>query len=384
MAERNSNKPSKYERSYRILEYLKKNTDQEHKVKQSDLRKIEYLKQYIGNKETFNDTIVNMANAMNSDSNEMINPEEEWRIVFDAFAKRYGSEGTEEEDEEGTHRMPIRGLYYNHIFSYDEINSLIEGILFSKTMTPEDGKKLIEKIESHLTTKFYPKGAKQICRVNEPQLTDKGRIRENLKMIQHAIDERVQISFRFCGYNRRKELEPVREEKDTVSPYYLVANGGKYYLLACKEMRINEELIRKMSIWRVDLMGEMEIPGRDEKLGIPGIPALKKEKVKHLPKQWSEDFHLSHLNMAFDEPVKIRLKITRVREKADYTFLHDWFGDTFRFVGKSDIVEVKCSPFAMVNWALQYNDRVEVLEPESIRQQVAEKVRRLYEKYGDN
>lgn len=384
MAERYSNKPSKYERSYRILEYLKKNTDQEHKVKQSDLRKIEYLKQYIGNKETFNDTIVNMANAMNSDSNERINPEEEWRIVFDAFAKRYGSEGTEEEDEEGTQRMPIRGLYYHHIFSYDEINSLIEGILFSKTMTPEDGEKLIEKIESHLTTKFYPKGAKQICRVNEPQLTEKGRMRENLKLIQQAIDERVQIRFRFYGYNRRKELEPVREEKDTVSPYYLVANGGKYYLLACKEMTINEEIVRNMSIWRVDLMGEMEIPGRDEKLGIPGIPALKKEKVKHLPKQWSEDFHLSHLNMAFDEPVKIRLKITRVREKADYTFLHDWFGDTFRFVGKSDIVEVKCSPFAMVNWALQYSDRVEVLEPESIRQQVAEKVRKLYEKYGEN
>ena len=131
-------------------------------------------------------------------------------------------------------------------------------------------------------------------------------------------------------------------------------------------------------------MGEMEIPGRDEKLGIPGIPALKKESVENLPKQWSEDFHLSHLNMAFDEPVKIRLKITRVREKADYTFLHDWFGDTFRFVGKSDIVEVKCSPFAMVNWALQYSDRVEVLEPESIRRQVAEKARRLYEKYREN
>lgn len=384
MAERNSNKPSKYERSYRILEYLKKNTDQDHKVKQSDLRKIGYLEQYIGNKETFNDTIVNMANAMNSDSNERINPEEEWRIIFDAFTKRYGSEGTEEEDEEDAQRMPIRGLYYNHIFSYDEINSLIEGILFSKTMPPEDGEKLIEKIESHLTTKYYPKGAKQICRVNEPQLVDKERMRENLKLIQQAIDERVQIRFRFYGYNRRKELEPVRKEKDTVSPYYLVANGGKYYLLACKEVTINEEIVRNMSIWRVDSMGEMEIPGRDEKLGIPGIPALKKEKVKHLPKQWSEDFHLSHLNMAFDEPVKIRLKITRVREKADYTFLHDWFGDTFRFVGKSDIVEVKCSPFAMVNWALQYSDRVEVLEPESIRQQVAEKVRRLYEKYGEN
>ena len=41
-------------------------------------------------------------------------------------------------------------------------------------------------------------------------------------------------------------------------------------------------------------------------------------------------------------------------------------------------------PFAMVNWALQYSDRVEVLEPESIRRQVAEKARRLYEKYGEN
>ena len=93
-------------------------------MKQSDLRKIEYLKQYIGNKETFNDTIVNMANAMNSDSNEMMNPEEEWRIIFDAFARRYGSGGNaEEDDEEDTQRMPIRGLYYNHIFSYDEINS---------------------------------------------------------------------------------------------------------------------------------------------------------------------------------------------------------------------------------------------------------------------
>ena len=56
---------------------------------------------------------------------------------------------------------------------------------------------------------------------------DQGRIRENLKMIQQAIEERVQIRFRFYGYNRRKELEPVRKEKDTVSPYYLVANGGK-------------------------------------------------------------------------------------------------------------------------------------------------------------
>lgn len=74
--------------------------------------------------------------------------------------------------------------------------------------------------------------------------------------------------------------------------------------------------------------------------------------------------------------------------RADYTFLHDWFGDKFRYVGTEksapydDIVEVKCSPFAMVNWALQYSGRVEVTAPEDVRNRVIEKIRMLNDKYG--
>lgn len=51
---------------------------------------------------------------------------------------------------------------------------------------------------------------------------------------------------------------------------------------------------------------------------------------------------------------------------ANYTFLHDWFGDTFKYLKTettqpyNDIVEVICSPYGMVHWALQYSDRVEV------------------------
>ena len=35
-----------------------------------------------------------------------------------------------------------------------------------------------------------------------------------------------------------------------------------------------------MSIWRIDLMTEVEIPDRDEVLNIKGIPRLKKKKLK--------------------------------------------------------------------------------------------------------
>ena len=150
-----------------------------------------------------------------------------------------------------------------------------------------------------------------------------------------------------------------------------------------------------MSIWRIDLISDIEIPNRKDRLGIKGIPSLPKSEVNHLPQTWSEDFHYAHLNMSFDNPERIKLRVFSPKEendikkakRADYTFLHDWFGNTFKYIKTDkadydyDIVEVMCSPYAMVNWALQYSDRVEVLEPESVRNAVIQKINELSTKY---
>lgn len=132
-----------------------------------------------------------------------------------------------------------------------------------------------------------------------------------------------------------------------------------------------------MSIWRVDLMTEMEILG--------DVKAMQKRDVENLPQEWDENFPLYHLNMGFDKPIPITLRVYRGEKLgADYTFLYDWFGNTFRYLHtkpEEDIVQVTCSPFSMVNWALQYSDRVEVLEPKDVRDKVAEKVRNLMKRY---
>lgn len=388
---------SKLERAFKILEYLKVNSDSEHTVTQAALRREPDIEPYLGDKETYNDTIVKTATALNSDEYG-VKPENEWKLVFKDFIKKYGENSLDEsdfEEDEDNQTMRIRGLYYNHTFSYDEINSLIESVLFSKTVDTESANRIIEKIEKNLTTKFYKKGAKNICRVKEPVLADREILRKNLLTIQRAIDDGVQICFTFNGYDRNKQLVPNHQNKDVVSPYYIVASGGRYYLLACKELVFSEKTIRNMSIWRIDLMTEIEIPERDEKHNINGIPSVSKWRVDNLPQSWSEDFQLSHLNMSFDNPVKIKLRVKSPKEKdnpskpmrADYTFMYDWFGDTFKYIRTEetelydDIVEVKCSPYAMVNWALQYSDRVEVIEPESVRNMVIEKVMNLNRKY---
>ena len=411
MAQRESKKPTNFEKCYRILEYLKKHTDSEHRTTQAKLRNVPELQEYIKDKGAFNDAVNAMANAMNLGEHGP-KPQEEWRLVFDAFIQQYSDEWDEDGSSHrrepnadadyekfawktGEVRRPIKNLYYQQPFSYDEVNAIIEGLLFSKTLDTKTANALVRKVEDHLTNDFYAKGAKNICTIYEPSLADRETLRENLLVLQKAIDRRLQVAFFFCGYDHHKKLIKLRPCKDVLSPYYLVANSGRYYLLACKEVAIRGEIRRNMSIWRVDLMRDIEIAEFDEVQGKKGIPSLKKSEVKNLPEQWNERFALSHLNMAFDEPVTITLRISSPKEEGypelhkrpDYTFLHDWFGDTFQYVGTDkedteyDIVRVRCSPYAMTNWALQYSDRVEVLAPESVRNAVKEKIENLTQKY---
>lgn len=406
MSKRKLSKAARFERMFKILNYLKYHTDSEHPTTQAEMRSVEELSGYLGDKETFNRLIKDMARSMNS-AEYGYKAEKDWKLHFKDFKKYYGdaSEDLDEasdiesdEDYEAflDQTMRIDGLYYNRTFSYDEINSMIEGVLATRTLDGESAQALIKKIEDNLTTKFYPKGPKHICKVMGPELADRKLLKINLTTIQRAIDDNVQIAFQFNGYSHRKRLEPVREHKDVVSPYYIVVSGGRYYLLACKDMAIQNKTVRNMSIWRIDLMTEVEIPGVNEKCGIKGIPRIPKKEVENLPMEWSEDFQLKHLNMSYDKPQWITLKIKSEKQKncptrrlrADYTFLHDWFGDKFRFIETEktapydDIVKVECSPYAMVNWALQYSDRVEVIGPEPVRDEVLRKIKNLNSKYG--
>ena len=209
-------------------------------------------------------------------------------------------------------------------------------------------------------------------------------------MIQQAIRDGVQISYHFNGYTQDKKLAPMGDYKRYASPYYIVANDGRYYLMAAMDKYKH----RGSYMIRIDLMTEVEIPGRDERTGQRGIPAIPKKEVKGLPPIWEGNFPMRHIYMSYGEPVLIKMRIQN-EKKADgctpkdpvYTFLHDYFGDSYRCLGvdkkdaNCDIVEVKCTEFGMENFAMQYADRVEVLEPQKLREAIREKVQRLAEKY---
>lgn len=387
---------SQVEKIYTLLEYLKWNTDKEHKVRQKDLKKVEEVKDVLGVKDTFGRNIERISKILNMNADETLKNPEEWELIYDRFLIENGyleGEELEEEDEELDEDTPLQigDIYYRHPFSYEDVNQIIEGLLFLDTIDSKECEQLIKKIEKKLTTKYFKKAHKVVNRIYKPAINSHEELHEKLYLIQKAIREQVQIEFVFQGYNRDKKLVDNRKKTYFLCPYYIVANSGKYYLIGCY---MNEHVVQhNMSIWRIDLMRDIQIPDRNKSR--KGRPSVEKHKVNNLPIQWDEQFLLSHVNMSYDQPKTITLKIKSPKEMgnpnkamaADYTFMHDYFGDTFRYIETEaeapydDIVKVRCSPYGMVNWALQYSDRVEVIAPEDVRNMVAEKVKRLAMQY---
>lgn len=382
---------NKQERVIKFLDYLKKNTDIDHTIKPEDIRKAFTVQGLnIGNSKTLHDFIIELADAFNLDKDEIILPKADWRIVFDDYVEAYSDNADSQSEKDYLH---IKNLYYNPEFSYEDIDALVEAIRFSRTMEPDRADKLIDILENNFASKYYKQSPRHICKVYEAPVCESETLKENLSIIQEAIDDNVQIEYSFNGYTRDNKLAPIGDYTRKASPYYLISDNGKYYLIAANERHGSAYIIR------VDLMSEVTIPrSKDGKGGIKRIP---KKTVKGLPQYWQSDYPywesdypLTHYQMSYDAPEYIDLRIHNPKDEdgksidPEYTFLHDAFGDNFFFTGTDkedqnyDIVQVKCSPFGMVNFALQYSSKVEVLEPPHVREKVKERVAELKKKYS--
>lgn len=303
--------------------------------------------------------------------------------------------------KEGAKKLQLRKLRYNHIFSFDELNQIVEAVLFLKNIDAQAKERLIRKIQT-LSSVNYPKYSPfisettgkistSISGVFENSRIDEFVVRENLKIIQRAINADngagCKISFHFNGYNEKKELVPRKNLSGEVmtyvaNPYHVILYNGKYYLVCSVGSHDN------VSFYRIDLMSDItdktktSILNPEEKISETRKP---KHMIKGLPLEWNDnsasEFQAEHLYMFYGEARRIRLKLDRER----YTLLHDYFGNHYTFRRhideRWDEVEVRCVPKAMEAWVMQCSDYVEVLSPMELRESIAEKCRKLAEKY---
>lgn len=281
---------------------------------------------------------------------------------------------------------PVTNLRYVHDFSFDELDTIINALYFSKTVNEEERDRLIYKL-AKLSSKRYQKKwfsenndrpvikniFQGIVNNNDASRTE---LKKNIALIQSAIDEKVKIQFIMNVYNAERELVPSWTDKKgkailrKVTPYHILVYNDRYYMLA------NYERYSNLSIWRIDLMSNVKLL---EEAGRP------KQEIKGMTNTWNgQEYMEQHLNMFYDDPVKVTLKVPNDH----YTMMVDWFGNSFvkwRAIDeKYDMVFVTCSEAAMINWAMQYSDVVEVLGPSDVQDAIEKRCRDVLAKLEVN
>ena len=281
---------------------------------------------------------------------------------------------------------PVTNLRYVHDFSFDELDTIINALYFSKTVNEEERDRLIYKL-AKLSSKRYQKKwfsenndrpvikniFQGIVNNNDASRTE---LKKNIALIQSAIDEKVKIQFIMNVYNAERELVPSWTDKKgkailrKVTPYHILVYNDRYYMLA------NYERYSNLSIWRIDLMSNVKLL---EEAGRP------KQEIKGMTNTWNgQEYMEQHLNMFYDDPVKVTLKVPNDH----YTMMVDWFGNSFvkwRAIDeKYDMVFVTCSEAAMINWAMQYSDVVDVLGPSEVQDAIEKRCRDVLAKLEVN
>jgi len=387
-----------------LLEILKQTTDEKHTVSKDELKRL--LRLYRISKYK-NNTSVPVDNTFNRIVAEILlelNPYEytgendsEYRIKYDGYTEDKlnksikGNKSSSQKVESGSAPV-LNGLHYVHPFEYEETDRLVQLISFSDMLSVNEKEKLIGKI-SELTGKYYttpywdgknlkfnPRGVHS--RFTGKKTSDRESLANNLKTLQYAVNNLAQVRFRFNRYNADHELVPTSEYMHELSPYHLVVYHDNYYCIGLKK--------GDSRVWhyRVDLMSDVEII-LDEEGKIVPVELTDFEGLPILNTDWDpEKYMAEHLNMAYDEPQDIRIKI----KNTDYTIIHDWFGDHYEKADEVialdeegneihyDIVKVRTSPSMIVHWAMQYGSRVEIMD-EEIRKRIIVESRKVVTSY---
>ena len=252
-------------------------------------------------------------------------------------------------------------------FDDAELRILIDSVLFSKSISTRQAKDLIKKIRN-LASKYFNAKVSHVCNLPELNRTINKQAMYSMDVINDAIAEKRKINFIYNDIGTDFKLHPRREEPYVVNPYQIVANNGRFYLIC------NYDKYDNVAHFRIDRM--TDVHELEEKIKpMKEVPEL--DGRLNLPKHMAEHIYM------FNGPSSAIKLATTADMMSD---LVDWFGTDFKILeqdGDKIVVRLNCNEKAMRFWALQYGPYVEVLGPESLREQIKTDIAAMSNKYKD-
>ncbi len=267
-----------------------------------------------------------------------------------------------------------RGGFYllDRIFNASEAQYLIDALFSSKSISGKQAKKLSDSISSTLS-KYQRKQYNYIYKANDINRNINSDFFLNIELLSDAIKNKKKISFKYIQYDiNANEVYPYGDFKHIVSPYYLINNFGKYYLLSYYEKWHNT------INYRVDYMRDIEILD-DNRVDEKTIDLFKNNFN-------IDEYINSHIYLFGGKVVYAKIEIDK---ESSISYVIDWLGRNIKIYKENDKIyaKFKCDDNALFYWALQYSDKIKVIEPKELRDRIIlslKKTLNLYENIEDS
>ncbi len=251
-------------------------------------------------------------------------------------------------------------------FEPSEVSFLIDAVFSSKSIDSKNSQVLSTKLSKFLS-KYQRKKYNYIIKSDEVVRTENKQLFYTIDILNEAIEKGKQVEF---NYNRfyfdKTKNEKRKQKKYIINPYFMINNQGKYYLVC------NYDYFNEIANYKIDLISNIKILEKDVKpINLLDGCELGVDMVKYA----NDNIYMFH-----NKTVNATLKINK-----DYAseFVMEWFGKRARFYQKDNIIyaDVTANEQALVYWCLQYGETIELVSPQSTRDEIKKQIEFLNKKY---
>ena len=258
------------------------------------------------------------------------------------------------------------GYYFDgRTFEESELRLLIDSVLASRYIPRKQAASLIDKLIGQASI-YFKNRVKHVYSLDNMERAENNELFWNLECIGEAIEADSKIAFFYNKYGADRKLHRTTDKKHLVNPYYIAVANGRYYLVG------NNDRYDDVTHFRIERISSIEITDSARK---------PKEQLRDFRDGQGLSKHmLEHVYMFSGESARVILKV----RPDGISDVIDWLGRDVGIRDEGDylLVDTVTNKQAMKYWAVQFGEKVEVLEPPDLREAVGKMVTAMNDRYS--
>lgn len=250
-------------------------------------------------------------------------------------------------------------------FDPSQIRFLNDALFSSKAISGDQAKEISKKLNSFLSV-YQRATFNYLCKSESISRTDNKDVFWNIEVLGDAISKHKQVSFLYLSYDANGKLTPkMNGYRHHVSPFYLVNNFGKYYLLC------NNSKYKSLNSYRIEYIKDIKIEDED----VVNINTLKDCSNFDITEYLNDHIYVFGGNV-----ISATLKADG---KKSFQYIYDWFSSNVdvKTINKEIYIDIKSNENALFYWLLQYGEHFTVVSPESLKKKLKEHYIKQIDKY---